>query len=221
MDKIEYPTFIKESSFTFDIEQNDLDLRLSNPIMDQIPSWKDYPSKQFDKKDDDGKTIRNKNKREHFNSIVLYIIFVFDKKSPFHLKYRDIKKKKEIAAQEASLPEKDGFDEQVLNNENEEVLKMTVDFLTFQNDKMWTEIAVYESLFSEYAGLLFKPINESKDKDLVAATNSKAKIREEFSSVRLQLDRLYMEFYGNDTSLLDKAQKTTRFSPESVSKKLR
>lgn len=219
MKKIEFASFVSENTFSFKIDENELDLRLSNPEMNQIPSWEAYPSKAFDKKDDEGKVIRNKNKREDFNGIVLYIIFMFDKRSSFNSKFLDVEKKRIAAIHEAQLS--DSLTSNVLLNDNEEIIAMIVDFLKYQNSKLWTEICVYESLFFEYANLLFKGINESRDKDLVSATNAKAKIREEFSSVRVQLDKLYEKFYNGDKVLEEKATEVVRFSPESVAKKLK
>ncbi len=209
---MELATFIKEAKFTFDIDDPKLDFRVQDARMEEIPSWKEYPSKKYDHEDDSGKKVKNKNPRNAFNGIVLYIMFLYDKKSPFHKKYQDLKKKRDEAIKESGIS---------VDVNNEEVLDMTVDFLMYQNDKMWTEICVHESLFSEYTGILLKPMNESKDKDLIAATNAKQKTREEFSSIRVKLDSLYLEFFGGDKDLLEKAQKTSRFKPESISRALR
>ncbi len=209
---MELATFIKEAKFTFDISNPSLDLRLCDTRMEEIPSWKDYPSKKYDYEDDSGKKVRNKNPRNAFNGIVLYIVFLYDKKSPFHKKFQDTKKKKEEVIRESGIS---------VDIDNEEVLDMSVDFLMYQNDKLWTEICVHESLFAEYTGILLKPMNESKDKDLIAATNAKQKTREEFSSIRVKLESLYLEFFGGDKELLEKAQKTSRFKPENIGRVIR
>jgi hypothetical protein len=206
-------TSITEAKFRFGISENEMDLRLSAKDMEDIPSWKDYPSKKYSWTDDKGKKHPNRNPRNAFNKIAMYILFLYDKNSPFHKKHQDIKKKKEMAILES------GISPELVDNE--EVLEMTVDFLMFQNDKLWTEIVVHESLFSEYTGILLKPMNEAKDKDLVAATNAKQKTREEFSNVRVHLEKLYNEFYLGDKEVLEKANKNSKLSPESISKAIK
>jgi len=181
--------------------------------MNEIESWKKFPS---------GK---------NFDEIALYIMFMYQKDSPLVKKFSDVTKRREEAIKESGISgqmaeslkymsidpgEKDKPNP--LKKTFDQIIKMIVDFLMYQNDVDWSVICLLESLFVEYSTILITGIsNVNNDKDLVAATNAKKVTREELMRVKDDLKQLKNEFYNGDTELIDVVEKKIRFTPEGIS----
>lgn len=184
--------------------------------MEDIPTWGKYPNSEYKIVETiDGKKIVKvpQNKREDFNPIVRYILFMYDKKSPLHKKFLNISSKK------ANAIELSGIKEELI--ENDEVIDMIVEFLAYQNDKLWAVICTNENLFLEYMAVLNTRLdNFNTDKDIVGTLKIKEEVRKYLDSLRLSLDAQYEEFYSGDKDLKEKVEKTRRLRPETVSMKL-
>lgn len=206
-------TTLKDHKWIFNIKCEHRDLRLSDDRMNEIESWKKFPS---------GK---------NFDEIALYIMFMYQKDSPLVKKFSDVTKRREEAIKESGISgqmaeslkymsidpgEKDKPNP--LKKTFDQIIKMIVDFLMYQNDVDWSVICLLESLFVEYSTILITGIsNVNNDKDLVAATNAKKVTREELMRVKDDLKQLKNEFYNGDTELIDVVEKKIRFTPEGIS----
>jgi hypothetical protein len=189
--------FIKKSAFCFDIfnVDQDNDYMAEIPEMQEIPSWATY----------DG---------DHFNELVRFILFLYDKGSSFKDKFKDFDVRKQNAIIEA------GAEGLGLEEYPDEVIAMISDFLRYQNDKLWTLICINESVFQEYSEILMTKLDKvNNDKDLITAVTTKEKVREYMDKTRKDLETYLIEFYADDKHIEEKHQKMVRFSPESISKK--
>lgn len=193
-------------------ESEETDYRNCSPNLDEIPSWKNYPDKKHEIIED-GKIVVKRNKKSDFNSIIRYILFVYDKKSPFHKKFNNISAKKQNAINFS------GINESLLKHD--EVIEMIIDFLLYQNDKLWSVICTNENLFTEYMTVLNTKLeNFNSDKDIVETLTKKEKVRGFFEKLCSDLDVQYDTFYNGDKDLQEDTQKKRRLTPETVSRKL-
>lgn len=215
MGKLEFADYIKNHKWTFAIDSEHRDIRLSDKSMEVIESWKKFPS--------------NKN----FSEISRYIQFMYQKDSPLVSKFRDVKARRRAAITESGLTGDlaecilSMTDPTGLEDKDKDKLKfgqivaMIVDFLMYQNDRLWARICIHESLFVEYSNVAMTGIKTvNNDKDLVAATNAKETTRKALNSVGEELDALYEKFLNHDTELEEVVKEQYRFTPEGISKKI-
>lgn len=198
--KVEFPSWITEAKFAFEIDQSGMDMRLSNPKMNELPSWKKHP-----------------NNSQVFNSKVFYILFMYDKSSPFLKKFSDLEIRRQKSIEESGVNK-----ELVTEMTDPDFVNMVVEFLRFQNDRLWFIICQNESIFMQYSTILMQNSFEVKDdRDMVTVLTLKEKVRENIMKVDADLTMLYEKFYNGDKVLEEKSAETVRFTPESVAKKLR
>jgi hypothetical protein len=209
---VKFADYIKNHEWTFKIECEHADIRLCDPTMEKIQAWKEFP--------------QNKN----FTELSRYIQFMYQKNSPLVPKFRDVKKRREVAIEESGLKGKiaecvllmtDVSDSDKDPYKFSMVVDMILGFLMFQNDKLWTRICIHESLFLEYSKILMTGIKTvNSDKDLVAATNAKKVTRSEFNDVGIELEALYEKFFNGDKEIVEKIKEDYRFTPENISRKI-
>lgn len=194
------PDYLKEHSFYYDVINGEV------PYVDNIDvpkSWK-------------------KLKVKHLDTAIRYVVFLYDRSSPLIKKHANFEERKKSAMMHASSfgDVSESWSKDVIENKDEKVVEIILDFLKVQDDKLWLSIITHEELFLEYTKTLFKPIEMiGSDKDLVQATTVKEKIREAQSKVRMELKALYEEFYNGDKKL-EEAVKGKKFSPEYLAKKV-
>lgn len=142
---------------------------------------------------------------DNADSLLRYIIMVYDPKSPMVTGERDVNKRKELAAKMASLP--DDFDYFFMPEIVTEYLK------TFSRSKEWAAICALEFKFWESITKLMQPIKPGKDIEELQAVQKKATISEEIEKDIRRLESYYRTFYGEDEMLVKKAG---RITPEGI-----
>jgi hypothetical protein len=192
-----YPDYILKSKFRFDIlsVDQDSDYRKNIPEMKDIESWSEY-------------------KKRDFNSVVGYILFMYDKGSGFINKYHDVKKRREAAIEYSGIKKP----EDLLNDKV--FLTMINDFLLYQNDILWHTICIHEHLYIEHSMLLMSAVLEERDKDLISATKVKEEVRQNYKKIISDLEEFKKKFYQDDKEVETEIN-NMRFSPESISKKIK
>ena len=161
-------------------------------------------------------------KEKDRNDVIRYVVYAYDPESP-HVKNStsELSKRKEAAAEAAGFErnKKTGlFGDNIcliMNLKDEEVNKMIFCYLKMLNTMLWTQIVTDEQGFWEYTKLLMQPLEHDDDKKLMDAANVKGKLREERNKIKVDLDKYYKEFYGDNSDL---EEKTERYSPETVHK---
>jgi len=155
---------------------------------------------------------------ENLDSIIRFVICVYDPKSPLFVTERDLNYRKGVAA------ELSGF-----NMSNEEFLasiyacthEYFVDFtmrflMRFIKSKEFAAIVIVENCFWESAKKLMEPISGKNSKEELEAVQKKSAIKDELDKDIARLDKYYKSFFGDDNDLEVKAK--TRMTPESIAK---
>lgn len=186
--------FVAKSEFVFDILPHIgcKDYREVVPSILEIPWFEYYEG-------------------DNFNSILNYILLMYDKGSLLVEKQKNVAERKKIAIMESGIRE-DFVD-------SDEMIEMISAFLRYQNDKLWTLICVNEAMFQEYSEIVITKLDRvNNDKDLITAITTKEKVREYMDKTRKDLEAYLNEFYAGDKELEEIHQKMVRFSPESISR---
>lgn len=169
---------------------------LFNPFVDDV--FKSYPQlgkiKAIDKKID--------------NKLMKYIICVYDYRSPIVIHNRELKIRKQVAAEFAGYNVLEEDLKYLFNIEEEYVLKAIDTFLkSFIHSRTWYMICCNENIFWEYGQRMLKPVGvmeeeggkKLSEKDLIAAMQAKTKLSEDMSAIDERLDAAYKRLYGNES----------------------
>lgn len=160
---------------------------------------------------------------------------MYDKNSEFIKEHRDLDERKNAVADEIGWRVKKGDDYTINQNhkdimrlENPKVNAMIMDYIALQNDLALSMIFTNEQLFSEYMILLMKPILEDASKRIDSAearvifstVDIKKKFREECKLLKEDLHSLYLEVYGDNWDVANKAKEAEiiAISPEAIGK---
>lgn len=169
---------------------------LFNPCVDNIFST--YPQlnkiKSIDKKVDD--------------KLMKYIICVYDYRSPVVIHNRELKIRKQVAAEFCGYDVLKDDLKYLFNIEEEYVLKAIDLFLkSFIHSRIWYMICCNENIFWEYGQRMLKPVGtidedggkKLSEKDLIAAMQAKTKLSEDMFAIDERLDAAYKRLYGNES----------------------
>jgi hypothetical protein len=154
------------------------------------------------------------------DSIIRFIICVYDPKSPLFLTERDLNYRKGIAAELSGF---DMQDSELLNSvytcTHSYFVELTMRFLTrFIKSKEFAAIVIVENCFWESCQKLMEPISGKNSKEELEAVQKKSVIKDELDKDILRLDRYYKAFYGEDLELETRAK--SKMTPEAMAKRL-
>lgn len=97
----------------------------------------------------------------------------------------------------------DKYVEDFINGQDEQVNRITVNFLQYIKNDSWTEIVLNENYLLQTSYLVMNPLSDDeKDKDILAANKTKAGLLQEYSIVASRLKKLKKEFYGEDSDII-------------------
>jgi hypothetical protein len=159
-------------------------------------------------------------KEEHLDSILRYIILIYDPKSPLIFNERDINHRKGVAAQLA------GFDLDdrtylitIYQCNNKNVVNLIIKYLTrFVKSKEWAAICAFESAYWESIAKVIEPISGKNSRDILTSVQIKSAIKDEIEKDIARLEKLYQKFLGEDDALIQKAAR--RISPEAIAEQV-
>ena len=156
--------------------------------------------------------------RPDFDQAVKYIVLMYDKLSPLTKKFMNISERKKNAFVLAGYSlEKDAehFDE-FENFKDEQVLDMTIEYLRYQNDHLWTMLVSNEQAFFEYQkALLAETLMIRNDKDKIAAISTKTKLMQDSNDIVDRIDRYYRQIFVED-KIVNYAKGRRVTSPEAM-----
>tara|TARA_R110002050_G_scaffold261364_1_gene401324 strand:- start:736 stop:1332 length:597 start_codon:yes stop_codon:yes gene_type:complete len=151
-------------------------------------------------------------------SLVKYVLYMYDQNTPLKEQFPDLKIRKEQAAILS------GFD-LVKDNEklhdmffflSTQLIDMVDEFLRKQNNRIWSMIVSNEQTFFEYQTKLLSPVEGDRDKDILQALQIKSKIMDDLNTINDRLDSYYMKLYGEDQELLKVIKADKRLTPEFI-----
>lgn len=168
---------------------------LFNPCVNDM--FSSYP--QLGKIKDLSKQIDNK--------LMKYIVCVYDYRSPIVAHNRELKIRKQVAAEFCGYDYPKEDLKYLFNIEEDYVLQAIDMFLkSFIHSRVWYMICCNENIFWEYGQRMLMPVGnmgeEGKklsEKDLIAAMQAKTKLSEDMAAIDERLDAAYKRLYGNES----------------------
>lgn len=155
------------------------------------------------------------------DTIIRYIIFLYDHASDLVKAYPILKERKKAAIERSGmdLGKLSPIMKDLVNGHfDTERTKPTFDaiicFLKMQNSDIWFEICVLEQELEEYRELRLKTVKDDKDKDTIVAAEKKSKLRQECNAILKDLEGYRTEFYGINEDVQSEVQKIKITSPE-------
>jgi hypothetical protein len=155
-----------------------------------------------------------------------YVLYMYDINSPLRNHYPDLFKRKEFAADLAGYDlMKDDvttvFEFKQKNEEDEyipdeDMIKMIIKYLKYQNNWVWSMIVSNEQAFYEYNMRVMMPVDGTRDKDILQAINIKTQIMSSQDEIYQRLQKYYKDLSGGDIALDEAITKRKRLSPESI-----
>ncbi len=176
-----------------------------NPLVDQ-PMLDMYPKL--------GEIIELEWHDEHLDSILRYMIMVYDPKSQLIAYERDLNYRKDIAVQLAKIDD-EVLAAAVVSSTHAYSPALFIKYLMrFARSKEWAAICAFESSFWESIKEVIEPISGKTSKEKLDSVQKKAAIKEEIEKDIRRLDQLYRTFFGEDDELQIKAKR--RLTPEMI-----
>ncbi len=160
---------------------------------------------------------------------IKYIIYLYDRGSELIYEIKDLKDRKEVAAQEAGYKRSKGGSwpknvGEMFSMQDTELRNMVISYLHYHNYRALTMIHYTEQLFVENTRLLMHPIMDKGDealtpasiKKILEAADIKKKLREENIAIKEDLDSLYREIYHDNEDVINEAMSARRTTPEAI-----
>lgn len=194
-------------SLTDIFNKEDFNKMIFNPFSIKGSIKKKYPKlKMF-------KTFDNAN-----DSMIKYVLYMYDQNTPLKEQFPELKIRKEQAAVLS------GFslikDNEKLHDMffflSDQLVDMVDEFLRKQNNRIWSMIVSNEQTFFEYQTKLLSPVEGDRDKDILQALQIKSKIMDDLNTINDRLDSYYMKLYGEDQELLKVIKADKRLTPEFI-----
>lgn len=140
------------------------------------------------------------------DKLIKYIICVYDYNSPIVMKHRDLKVRKQQAAEFSGYEVMSDSMEGIYSLSDTNVLKCVDTFLKkFIHNRTWYMICANESIFWEYGQRMLQPVGNKdeggkqlSEKDLIAAMQAKTKLSEDMQGLDDRLDVQYKRLYGGE-----------------------
>lgn len=158
--------------------------------------------------------------------MVKYILLMYDIKSPLKDYYPDLQKRKEIAAVMAGYNmDKDDvtglFEFKIKDDDNEyvpydELLNLTISYLKYQNNWVWSMVVSNEQAFYEYNKRVMMPVDGNRDKDILQAISIKTQIMTAQDEIYNRLQKYYKDMAGGDVDLEQAIVARKRMRPEEI-----
>lgn len=194
-------------SLTDIFNKDDFNKMIFNPFNIKGSIKKKYPKlKMF-------KTFDSAN-----DSMIKYVLYMYDQNTPLKEQFPDLKIRKEQAAilSGFSLMKDNEKLHDVFFFLSDQLVDMVDEFLRKQNNRIWSMIVSNEQTFFEYQTKLLSPVEGDRDKDILQALQIKSKIMDDLNIINDRLDSYYMKLYGEDQELLKVIKADKRLTPEFI-----
>lgn len=140
------------------------------------------------------------------NKLMKYIVCVYDYKSPIVTNNRDLKVRKQVAAEFAGYDFLKNDISHIFNISEEYIMKAIDTFLkTFIHSRTWYMICCNEGIFYEFGQRMLLPVTTKDEggkpmteKALTETMVLKTKLSDDMASIDERLDAAYKRLYGNE-----------------------
>lgn len=143
--------------------------------------------------------------KDHADSIIRYLVMMYDKGSPFN-EIKNLNERKSTCAQEAGFKvnkkkEIDRVFQGFMNCSSEWFNDLIVWYCRIQGDMTWTSIVTATEQFYEMQSVIMKPFSAEKDKDLAESMNKKTKMTRESIDLQGIIDKQILNMLNYDKNL--------------------
>jgi len=145
--------------------------------------------------------------------VLRYIIAMYDQLSPLIRMEPDPQKRKNAAAIIAGIQDDKMIDGLMENSIPWVVFAINEYLRLYGANRIYAMLCSEEQRFWEYNYRLMKPVEGERDKEILASLEVKSKLGEELYKIHERLEKLYRNYYGEDTSLIEESR-TKRLTPE-------
>jgi hypothetical protein len=154
-------------------------------------------------------------KEERQEELLRWVIAMYDQASPISRAYPDLKQRKICAAAVAGITDEATIDA-LIDNTIEGIPEMVNNYLRlYGHNRLWAMIVAQEAQFWEYQYRLLKPVDGSKDKEILQSIELKSKIASELDITSTRLDGYYQKLYSNDDDMAS-ISRVKRLTPETI-----
>ena len=157
-------------------------------------------------------------RRVDLDSLICYIVYMYDINSPMRKFFSDIDERKKECAVLA------GYDLQgdrrrinkLFDFTDKNLTEMVTQFLKYQNNKAWAILQSNEEVLWQYHQELLNPItNFKQDKEKLQALEIKSKLMNECDAIIKRIEMYEDKIFGGDQRLVAQIQSVPT-SPESI-----
>ena len=174
---------------------------------EHVPRWKDLH------RDEKAKRVK----------AIKYFCYMYDYRSPLVSTIPVLKERKQCAAVLAGydLDADKGLLHQLFGLTNQLYVNVVLQMIMFQKSRTFSVLVAKEEYMSQILEQLISPVEDEEGKDLLQAYSIKAKLNDQLSSLREEIDALYDELYGGDEQLQEVVEKSDVLAtPESYANRL-
>lgn len=151
---------------------------------------------------------------EYLDSILRYMIMVYDPKSPLVFNERDLNYRKGIALELIHMDD-ETVAEAIVNSTHKYSPALIIHYLRrFARSKEWAAICAFDSSYWESIKEVMEPIEGKNSREKLDSVQKKAVIKQEIIEDIKRLDMLYRTFFGEDEELMNKNKR--RLTPEMI-----
>lgn len=155
----------------------------------------------------------------HGLAMAKYIIFVYDKQSPFVVEHRVLQERKKAVLAFVGLNES-RFESQMnacLDLSDELIVDALSDYLKWQDDYIWAMILQNEEVFYNNQKQILQGVSAlNKDTDRLKASEYQSKLLDFNEKIQKRIKTLWAEFTGNDPEAEAKIKERKPLSPETM-----
>lgn len=154
---------------------------------------------------------------EYLDSILRYMIMVYDPKSPLVINERDLNYRKSVAIELAHIDQ--DIVEAIIHSVHKYCPKLIFQFLKrFLRSREWAAIFAIETAYWESIKEVVEPISGKNSREKLDSVQRKSLIKQEIIEDIKRLTDLYSKFFGDDEELQNKNKR--RLTPELIANKL-
>lgn len=139
------------------------------------------------------------------NKLMKYIVCVYDYRSPVVIHNRELRVRKQVAAEFVGYDIMKDDLKTIFNLEYDYLIQAVDTFLkSFIHSRTWYMICCNESAFWEYGQRMLAPVGieetdkKMSEKDIISAMQLKTKLSEDMAAIDERLDVGYKKLYGDE-----------------------
>lgn len=146
--------------------------------------------------------------------IFRYIVFMYDKNSPFVLRYNSFEKRFEEAISYVGFDKNEDLIKDVFNLHDQSIKQMVVEFCILMSDLKWASLMQNYHTYYEIENATLEYVSDVKDDEKrLAALERKGKLLELSDRIAERVEKYEQEIFMGNDNIISEA-KSKRVTPE-------